>query len=343
MVTVTGTVRVGGQTIPVTADLTLPGAASRGVWVLQQFETIATLRAFGPTLADIMATVPAVTGFCVRMGWRQLLAAGGINVVLNASKALAETNGLELAFRPMAGRHTPAATLTGMGNDYTATNTAGEAWPLPFSRAGTAGNPVFEQAYAALAHDVAAWYAANGSTLLHHSWFAMDWAELNHGKEVRAVPGYTQARWLEGHKRLVTAVASATEGMGVVNEWPLSGYGPLTEVSPQLADHMVSLFAEPECSIQGNGWSFEDQWGAATPAVRVLMDKCWERPLTHGLQAIQPWGGTNQPQYTAAQVTAALGQATEVDAAYVEIYAPSLRASTGGAVWAQPLAAWSAT
>ena len=44
---------------------------------------------------------------------------------------------------------------------------------------------VFLDAYDAYLGKLATWSRANGVKLLHLSWYGQDWAELNHGKEVR--------------------------------------------------------------------------------------------------------------------------------------------------------------
>lgn len=325
----------------------------RKVWVLQQISSKAELQNYRSQIANAKSTVPGITGLSVRMGWNLY---ANDKTVLDLGKQIAEENDLEFCFRYMAGRWTPAAILTSMGTNYTfpCAQIAGSnaLAPKPFSTAGVAGNPVFEAAYAALLEELADWYDANDAYLLHCSWFAMDYAELNNGAEVRAAAGYTQQRLIDGHKKLIEIAQDvAAAHPGIVMEFPLSGYGPLTStsgatpaVSPSLADKLVTEFGSNnnKAVIQANGWSNTGQWGT-TAANDTAFDVCWNRPLAHGVQAIQPWGvSSTYPQYTAAQISNALAQASAVSANYLEVYLPSFRSVNGGAAWAAPIATWKA-
>lgn len=354
MTTATGKMTVDGVALTATASFTVTTPTTtdplgpRKVWVLQEVTSKSQLlTVYRSQIANCKATVPAVGGFGLRIAWDNYLADKSI---IDAGKMIADENGLDFSFRFMAGRHTPAAVLTQMGPNYTHTTPAGELFPKPFASDGSAGNPVFEAAFRALLEDLADWYDANDCHLLHNSWWAMDWAELNHGAEIRAAAGYSQAAWLDGHKRLVTIAAQVQAAHpGIVMEFPLSGYGPVTNannpeqgLSAQIADHMASVFGanKRNLSIQANGWSNAGQWGT-TPSNDALFDVCWSRPLARGVQAIQPWGvSATYPQYTASQITGAIAQATSCDADYMEIYTPTLRSVNGGAAWATPLANW---
>lgn len=313
----------------------------RRVWVLQQVSSRAELQNYASQIANAKQTVPALGGLGVRIAWDAYLRDKS---VLDLGKQIADANNLEYSFRFMAGRWTPDAFLSEMGSAYTHTTPAGELFPKPFSSSGGAGNPVFEREFRNLLTELAQWYTNNGCRLLHCSWYAMDWAELNHGAEVRAAAGYSQNAWLEGHKRLITIAREVADQFpGVVMEFPLSGYGPLTTVSPLLADHMVAQFGAGtrRCSMQANGWSNTGQWGAPNQTTDTQMDACFTRPLARGVQAIQPWGvNTTYPQYTATQVAGAVNQAELCDADYMEIYLPSLRSVNGGSVWSAPLQSW---
>ncbi len=323
----------------------------RKIWLTQQVSSKSELTGYRLQIANCKQTVPAITGLSLRMPWNLW---ANDKTILDLAKQYADENSLEFCFRPMAGRWTPLSVLTAMGTNYTFAVTAAAGSnslaPKPFSSAGVAGNPVFEAAYEALLRELADWYVANDCYLLHNTWHAMDWAELNNGAEVRATPGYTQQRLIDGCKKLIVIGAEvAADYPDIVMEWPLSGYGPLTStsgstpaVSPALADSMVENFGSNQlnCVIQANGWSNSGQWGT-TAANDLLFDPCWNRPLAHGLQAIQPWGvNSTYPQYTASQIAQALDQARVISANYLEIYLPSLRSVNNGALWATPLLNW---
>ncbi len=61
--------------------------------------------------------------------------------------------------------------------------------------------------------------------LLHLAWYGQDWAELNHGKEVLALRGYTFENWLKAHQRLID-IGLKYAGEGLAVELPFSGHGP---------------------------------------------------------------------------------------------------------------------
>lgn len=338
-VSVTVTDKSGGQAQASATWGEIDPLGPRRVWAIQQVSSVANLNTYAAQVANAKATAPALGGFGARIAWDLYTPE-----ILPAGKAIADASGLPFSFRFMAGVHTPASLLDAMGPGYTALDADGQRFPLPFGSDGTAGNPVFEAGYRAMLTEVADWYAANGGSLLHCSQYARDWAELNHGLEVRNAPGYTQAAFIEGHRRLITIARDVVAAHpGLVVEFPLSGHGPLTAVSPALADHMVATFGAGtrQCVFQGNGWAHNNRWGAADPNIATQMDACFTRPVARALQAIQAWGGsTTYPQYTLAQVEAALTNADGCSPAYVELYLPTLRSINGGAVWAQPLAAW---
>jgi hypothetical protein len=295
-------------------------------------------------VADAKVTVPAVSGFSLRFPWSAVDEPDRLGSLLSAGKRVADENGLKFSVRFMAGRSTPQRLLVQMGTAYTASNAAGEVFPTPFRSDGHAGNPYFADAYEALLRRLATWYDANGCTLLHAAWYGMDWAELNHGMEVRSAPGYSQPAWLSAHQGLVDrAAAVQVAHPDVVFEWPMSGYGPLAALSPALTDHIVRRFgaSSDKAVIQANGWSHEGQWGAHSPEVDAAMDACFGRPVARGVQAIQGWGGSTQhPQYTRTQIAGALNRARACSARYVELYLPTLLSANGGAAWQVPLASW---
>ena len=151
--------------------------------------------------------------------------------------------------------------------------------------------------------------------LLHLAWYGQDWAELNHGKEVRAQPGYSYENWLKAHVRLLDiGLKSADESLAV--ELPFSGYGPLTEAAVALADHVVERVgpSNPVFFCQANGWGPRGDWGAPDAKTEAAFDAVWRRPICRGQQAIQPgdydWSAMFQ-QLSANQAT------------YGEVYAPS--------------------
>lgn len=346
---VTVTASTAGESVSASASFVVDALGPRRVWAIQQVSSVANLNTYAAQLADAVATVPAIGGFGVRVPWSLYTPD-----LLPAGKAMADKHGRAYSFRFMAGVNTPAAVLDSMDAGHIGFSAEGKPFPLPFGADGVPGNPIFEQAYREMLTELAAWSAANGVRLIHCSQYARDWAELAHGLEVRNAPGWTQAAFIEGHRRLITIAREVSDAYpGLVFEFPLSGHGPIGTVSPLLADHMAAEFGpwSRRVVFQGNGWAHNGRWGAADPAVAAQMDGCLTRPVARAFQAIQPWStpatydpatdpAPKNPQYDAAQVASALAAADGGDADYLEIYLPTFRSSMGGAVWAEPLAAW---
>ena len=94
-------------------------------------------------------------------------------------------------------------------------------------------------------------------------WYGQNWAELNHGKEIRSLEGYSFANWLRAHLRLLD-MGLAVAGNDLAVELPFSGYGPLTEAASQFADHVVTKLGPHNQKFywQANGWGPNGDWGA---------------------------------------------------------------------------------
>jgi hypothetical protein len=151
--------------------------------------------------------------------------------------------------------------------------------------------------------------------LLHLAWYGQDWAELNHGKEVRSQAGYSYANWLRAHERLLD-IGLKHAGKDLAIELPFSGYGPLTDAAVSLADHVVGKIGlrNPLFFCQANGWGPNGDWGAPSPQVEAAFDRVWQKPICRGQQAIQP-GDYAWPEL--------FRKLYENRATYCEVYAPS--------------------
>ena len=244
----------------------------------------------------------------MRVPWRAIDADFAL---LEAGLAVARERGLAFSVRFMAGRHTPARVFAAGCPSY---RHRGERVPVPFLPDGSP-NTVFEAEYERFVARLAGWCRAHGVRLLHLAWYGQDWAELNHGKEVRAQPGYSYENWLKAHIRLLDiGLKSADESLAV--ELPFSGYGPLTEAAVALADHVVERIgpSNPVFFCQANGWGPRGDWGAPDAKTEAAFDAVWRRPICRGQQAIQPgdydWAAMFR-QLSANQAT------------YCEVYAPS--------------------
>jgi hypothetical protein len=278
-----------------------------GAWVLQQAASIAELEHSGGTLAAALST-PRLRGFSLRVPWKSIDLDFSL---LDAGLALARRYKLPISVRFMAGRHTPARVFEAGSPSYMRN---GEKVPVPFLPDGSP-NTFFEAEYKRLVERLAAWSRKNGSPLLHLAWYGQDWAELNHGQEVRAAAGYRYENWLRAHERLLD-IAFATADAALSTELPFSGHGPLTDAAARFADYVFSELGgwNPLFYCQANGWSPRGEWGAPNEDTEAAFRKIWAVRICRGLQMIQPqdydWTATFKRLY-------------DTRATYCEIYAPS--------------------
>jgi hypothetical protein len=212
----------------------------------------------------------------------------------------------------MAGRHTPTRVFDAGSPFYMK---GSEKVPSPFYSDGRP-NDVFERYWDEYVGRLAVWSRANGVKLLHLAWYGQDWAELNNGAEVRAVPGYTQTNWTNAHKRLIE-IGARHSGSDLSVELPLSGYGPVSNgPSAALADHIIAQVGSntDRFYFQANGWGPNGDWGAPSADVEAQFDQIWQKPARGAEQMIQPqdydWAQVYRHLYTNA-------------ASYAEVYLPS--------------------
>ena len=281
-----------------------------GTWVLQQVGSASELDRILPTVLASALDTPAIRGFSLRVPWKAI--AGDFSV-LEAGLKIARARRLAFSLRFMAGRHTPA-TVFEEGSRFYVRGATQEKVPAPFMSDGSP-NAVFEKDYRHHVERLAAWCRARGVRLLHLAWYGQDWAELNHGKEVRALPGYTYANWLNAHLRLLD-IGLSVAGDDLAVEFPFSGYGALTDAASAFADHVVEKIGPsvPRFFCQANGWGPAGEWGAPNPQTEAAFDRVWARPICRGLQMIQPndydWPKVFERLY-------------DTRATYGEVYAPS--------------------
>jgi hypothetical protein len=282
-------------------------SAVSGTWVLQQAGSLQELERYKTTLSTALVT-PRLCGFSLRVPWKSIDADFSL---LDAGLATARRYKLPVSVRFMAGRHTPARVFDAGSRFYLRGQ---EKVPVPFLPDGSP-NTFFEAEYKKLVERLAAWSRKNGSPLLHLAWYGQDWAELNHGQEVRSAPGYRYENWLRAHERLLD-IAFATADETLSTELPFSGHGPLTDAAQRFADYVVSELGgwNPLFYCQANGWGPRGEWGAPNDDTEAAFDKVWTMRICRGLQMIQPqdydW-------------TAVFKRLYDNKAAYCEVYAPS--------------------
>ncbi len=283
------------------------GAAVSGTWVLQQVSSPAEWQRLQPDLAAALST-PDMRGLSLRVPWRAIDSSFAL---LDAGRDLAKRRGVSFSARFMAGRHTPARVFESGSPFYMHD---GEKVPIPFLPDGEPNN-FFEAAYKDLATRLAQWSRANGSPLLHLAWYGQDWAELNHGQEVRSAPGYRYENWLRAHMRLID-IALELADRKLSTELPFSGHGPLTDVAMRFTDYVIDQIGgwDRRFFCQANGWGPKGEWGAPDEDTEAVFDRVWAKPICRGLQMIQP------QDYDWPAVFRRLYQAK---ATYCEVYAAS--------------------
>jgi hypothetical protein len=303
-----------GGTIAVGAEPRRPSnnaEAICGTWVLQQVGSRQELERVLPKSIAPALNTPHIRGFSLRVPWK---AVDEDFSLLDAGWRIAREHQVAFSVRFMAGRHTPARVFDKGCRFYWIGEPAQEKVPVPFLADGSP-NVIFEREYESLVARLAAWCRAHQVRLLHLAWYGQHWAELNHGKEVRAQQGYSYQNWLTAHLRLLD-IGLKYAGEDLAMELPFSGYGPLTEAASAFADHVVGKIgpANPVFFCQANGWGPGGDWGAPSAQTEAAFDRVWAKPICRGQQAIQP------RDYDWAELYKKLH---ENHATYCEVYAPS--------------------
>jgi len=293
--------------------------AVSGTWVLQQVMDINDLQAQTPGLIEPTLATPAVRGLSLRVPWRAIDQNFDL---LDAGLKIARARNLDFSVRFMAGRHSPDRLFDELKCPYYSLEPGNNVQlqkltrvPRPFNPDGSP-NIIFEKAYDEFVGRLAAWCRANNVRLLHLAWYGQDWAELNHGKEVRALEGYSEQAWYDAHLRLLDiGLSHAGDDMAV--ELPFSGYGPVWQFSQKFADHVIEKIGpwNPRFFCQSNGWSERGDWGAPNAETEANFDAIWRKPICRGEQAIQPWDFDWKGAYDLLYKN---------KATYCEIYCPSL-------------------
>lgn len=297
--------------------------AVKGTWVLQQASSVAELdNAMAGALGRALST-PHIAGFSHRVTWESIDQDFSL---LQRGYDIATARGLLYSPRFMAGRWTPERVFNA-GCPYYLKSGTNEKVPRPFTADGSP-NTIFESEWNAFVGRLETWCRSRGVRLMHLSWYGQDWAELNHGAEVRALTGYTYARWLNAHQRLLGLGLTHADAYLAV-EVPFSGYGPLSSntgspVARDLATYVLNSIGNcrPRFFCQANGWGPTGDWGAPTAETEAAFDSdVWPKQLYRGQQMIQPqdydnWPGIFQQLYT--------NKAT-----YCEIYPQSFYTNAG--------------
>ena len=282
--------------------------AVSGTWALQQVSSKTELNRLRSQIDAALAT-PHLRGFCLRVPWQAI---DHDFALLEAGLTMARKHRVAFSVRFMAGRHTPARVFDLPSSPFYLRR--GEKVPTPFKADGSP-NTAFETEFEKLVRALATWCRTNDVRLLHLAWYGQDWAELNHGREVRAQPGYSYPNWLKAHERLLD-IGLKYAGPDLAIEFPLSGYGPLPQAAVDLADYVIAKVGPANALFfcQANGWGPNGDWGAPNRETESAFDRVWSKAICRGQQAIQPsdfdWTSMFQKLY-------------ENRSTYCEVYVPS--------------------
>ena len=278
-----------------------------GTWVVQQALTSSDV---DPPAVETALSTPGIRGYSLRVPWNALTTTS----LLDQGLATARRHNVAFSIRFMAGQWTPAAVFSAGSPSYTAAASGANPVPTPFTAAG-APNAVFEAAYNSEVSALAAYCRANGVHLLHLPWYGLAYAELNHGNEVRSQPGYSYAAWLKAHEDLVD-IAAKYAGADLQVEFPLTGYGPLTQAVSDLSGYIAGKGSN--FFVQANGLGPQSygmsDFGTTDPTVESSDDATWTKPVGKGEQMIQPGDFDWDAIYARLKANGAH---------YVEIYASS--------------------
>ena len=132
----------------------------------------------------------------------------------------------------------------------------GDKVPLPFDN-DTGRHAVFLKAYEKYVARLATWSRKHDVRLLHLSQYGQDWAELNHGSEVRAARGYTERRWLRAPPPADRHRRPAELGQAS----PSSCRSPVTARSPRAS--------RPSSGVQGDQDRRQEQPAVLRPGQRL--------------------------------------------------------------------------
>jgi hypothetical protein len=292
-----------------------------GTWACQQVESLQALSNRTPNI-EFALDFAAIRGLSGRYPWRAFSDGDTFDFSLvEQTKQLADEHGVAFSWRPMAGRHCPTKLLDNVRTYTDGTN----RFPAPFE-ADSSPALAFESYFAAMLDAAVDWSRQNGVTLLHLPWHGHDWAELWHGKDVQALPGYSLDTFVTGCTRLVD-LALARQGDDIIVEFPLTGHGALSGeqgASNRIASHIVETAGadSPRVFVQANGWGQlldgldppenVGEWGNPNPDTERAFDCVWAQPIRRGLQMIQPYDYANWPDIFA--------DLRRVGAWYAEVY-----------------------
>ena len=238
---------------------------------------------------------PYVRGASVRAYWRDFEPQEGRFdwALFDETLARAQRHGKLAAFRVMNGTGTPEWVYAAGAQAYDPQDRGVTRLPLPW-------DDVFFEKWRAFIGVLARRYDGHpGVAYVAMSMPAGRWAELLFPVSLPHLPGYSMARFVDSHRRVLDAYGAAFPHTPLTLAVTGHEYdGSLQRVVAALTEHLVVRFGpdNPRVLIQANGWSERTVMGRNTTVDRTF-DACFARPLRRGLQQIagQAWALRRPP------------------------------------------------
>jgi hypothetical protein len=238
--------------------------------------------------------------------------------LLDETLARTRGQGKQAAFRVMNGTGTPEWVYAAGAAAYDPRDRGVTRLPVPW-------DDVFYDKWRAFVAALGARYDGNP----HVAYVAMSmpagrWAELLFPVALPDVPGYSLERFVDSHRRIVEAYASAFPRTPLT--LAITGHeydGSLQQVDAALTDYIVERFGpdNPRVIIQANGWSERTVMGRNTTVDRTF-DGCFAKPIRRGLQQIaaDSWTRRRPPDTRMGDQFLANAVLLRYRAQYAEVY-----------------------
>jgi hypothetical protein len=308
-----------------------------GVYGLKEYPTGSTLSASLKTEMLGAVQTPDIMGYCARIHIDQLFPSNNGVLVTTFLEQLysaiqTSTNpNCKLAIRVITGRYTPSYVFSTLGaRGYPASGGNGTA-PDPCNTDGTP-NTIYINWIVDCMSKIADWMRSKGPgrcPLLHWSWFANQYSEFYHGREVRssADGGDNRAGYNTGSSNFIAAsnllvdAAYAESDTNITCSFGMSGTHT-EDVQTGIINHMTSLAGDFSSRLMftANGLSDTGWWGATTEATQCantgvpVFGGTYNPPagkrVTHGGQDIQP--GNYPVAYRTAQCSGLINGESDI-------------------------------
>jgi hypothetical protein len=274
----------------------------------------------GSAPLDAALARPYVRGACVRAYWRDFEPEEGrfTWTLFDETIARARARGKRAAFRVMNGTGTPDWAYAAGAVPYDPRDRGETRLPVPW-------DDTFYEKWRAFIAALGRRYDGHPDVAyVAMSMPAGRWAELLFPVSLPGVPGYSMARFVAAHRRVVEAYLDAFPRTPLT--LAITGHeydGSLQAVDAALTDYIVARLGpdNPRLVIQANGWSERTVMGRNTTVDRTF-DACFAKPIRRGLQQIagDAWTLRHPPDTRMGDQFLANAVLLRYRAQYAEVY-----------------------